>query len=478
MTLITSQTLHDLALCERRAWLSAADAAHADDAPLSVGVMWDRAADGALETREAATWAEAVTLTERLMSLGAASIFGACLEVRTPLDLSDRVFTIRVRIDRLERIAHLGEAAYAPVLARDRSEAVEADGLVLDLWVWALDALNGAPPPAELWLGVDELGRARQRIPHDYDETRVLDALTRAAGLLALDDAPPVRLIDACKTCPHRRACEAVARQAGSLDLLYGVSRRVRQSLYARGMRSLADVAAATPEDLLQVKGIGRRTAPAIHANARAWLNNRPVHMAPPPDVCVTGGWMFDLETLERNGRVVPWCMGWCDVKGNTQIALVAPVQTPEPLTLPDGQRVILAPDSDALWEAFAESVAGDAPIFHWTGYDAAILRSSGPAHVQRALLPRFEDLHHHFTRAVSLPLRSTSIKAISTYLGYPWPGYNEWFAAYLDYQYWLDSGKVDALARACMYQRADVQSMAWVWRWWMGEQQRMNGSG
>ena len=224
---------------------------------LSVGVV---SCGGRRSAREASTWAEAVTLTERLMSLGAASIFGACLEVRTPLDLSDRVFTIRVRIDRLERIAHLGEAAYAPVLTRDRSETVEADGLVLDLWVWALDALNGAPPPAELWLGVDELGRARRRIPHDYDETRVLDALTRAAGLLALDDAPPVRLIDACKTCPHRRACEAVARQAGSARAC-SISRGACAEPVRSGIQSLADVA-ATP-DLLQVKGSGGGPPPS-----------------------------------------------------------------------------------------------------------------------------------------------------------------------------------------------------------------------
>src|SRR5690606_25647193 len=138
------------------------------------------------------------------------------------------------------------------------------------------------------------------------------------------------------------------ARQAGSLDLLYGVSGRVRQSLRARGLGSLADIATRAPEDLLTVKGIGPRTAPVIHANARAWLNARPVHMAPLPDVCASGGWMFDLETLEQNGRVVPWCMGWCDVDGNTRIALVGPVQTPEELVLPDDQRVILAPDSDA----------------------------------------------------------------------------------------------------------------------------------
>lgn len=476
MTLITSQTLHDLALCERRAWLSV----HApfDDAPRTIGVVWERSSEGALESREVSGWTEAVALTERLMALGVASIFGACIEVQTPLDLTDRVFTIRAEIDRLERIAHLGEAAYAPVLVCQDTATSEADALVLDLWVWVLDGLNGAPPPAELWSGADSLGRVRRRAVHDYDEGRVLDALTRAAALLAEGNAPPVRLIDACKACPHRHTCETVARQDGALDLLYGVSRRVRDGLRAAGLRSLADVAAAAPDDLLQVKGIGLRTAPAIQANARAWLNARPVHKAPLPDVCASGGWMFDLETLERNGRVVPWCMGWCDPDGHTEIALVAPVQTPEPLTLPDGQRVILAPDSDATWEAFAEAVAGDTPIFHWTGYDAAILRGSAPAHVQRDLLSRFEDLHRHFTRAVSLPLRSTSIKAISIYLGFPWPGYNEWFAAYLDYQFWLDSGQIDALARACMYQRADVQSMAWVWRWWLAERHAGRGLG
>lgn len=477
MTLITSQTLHDLALCERRAWLNANAPTAFGEVPLTVGVVWERASESTLESREVANWAEAVALTQRLMALGAASIFGACLQVQTPLDLTDRTFTIRAQVDRLERTAYLGQPAYAPVLLHEGMESTEADTLVLDLWVWMLDTLAGAPPPAELWLGMDAFGRVRRRVPHDYDETRALDALTRAAALLAEEIAPPVRLIDACKTCPHRQACETVARQEGALDLLYGVSRRVREGLRAAGLRSLAAIAAAAPDDLLRVKGIGPATAPAIQANARAWLNAGPVHKGPLPDECAAGGWMFDLETLERNGRVVPWCMGWCDPDGDTQIALVAPVQTPQLLPLPDGQRVILAPDSDAAWEVFAESVSGDAPIFHWTGYDAAILRGTAPASVQSAVAPRFEDLHRHFTRAVSLPLRSTSIKAISTYLGFPWPGYNEWFAAYLDYRYWLDSGQIEALARACMYQRADVQSMAWVWRWWIATHRAARGS-
>lgn len=467
MITITSRTVHDLALCERRAWLDADRSGPAYDAPLTLGVAWDGA--GELETRRAAGWADAVEQTGRLMALGAASIFGACMELDTALDLSDRVFMIRAQIDRLERVEHLGESVYAPVLLRESITADEGDRLMLDLWVWLLDSLGGTPPPAELWLGVDELGRARRRVPHEYDEARLLDALTRLAALLAQEDAPPVHLIEACKACPHRADCHAIARQDGALDLLYGVSQRVRAGLHAAGLRSLAQIAAASPDELQRVKGIGPASAPRIHANARAWLNARPVHLRPLPDRCAAGGWMFDLETLERNGQTVPWCMGWCDVRGQTQIALVGPVQTLETLALPGGQRVTLAPDSDSLWETLAESVAGSAPIFHWTGYDAALLRGTAPRAVRDALEPRFEDLHRHFTQAVSLPLRSTSIKAISTYLGYPWPGYNEWFAAYQDYRYWLDGGPIAALERACMYQRADVQSMAWVWRWWTG---------
>jgi predicted RecB family nuclease len=142
-------------------------------------------------------------------------------------------------------------------------------------------------------------------------------------------------------------------------------------------------------------------------------------------------------------------------------------VQFPETLILPGGQVVTLAPDSDSAWEIFAGAVSGeDCPIYHWSRFDAGVLRSTGPTEVRQALESRMHDLHATFKRTVSLPLKSTSIKVVSTYLGYPWPGYNAWFAAWADYAYWLDSDDREALARACMYQRADVQSLAWVWRW------------
>jgi predicted RecB family nuclease len=257
------------------------------------------------------------------------------------------------------------------------------------------------------------------------------------------------------------------------IDLLYGVSRKTRDHMRQAGILTLAHVITRTVDELQQVKGIGPVTAPSILANAQAWLENRPVWREPLPETCRLPGWMFDLETLESGGRTIPWCLGWCDANGTTHIALVAPVQYPETLILPDEQAVTLVPDSDTVWEVFAESVADTAgPLYHWTGYDAGILAATGPEHVKAVLGPRLHDLHKTFKTAVSLPLKSTSIKPVSAYLGYAWPGYQDWFAALLDYRHWLDTGDADVLARACMYQRADVQSMAHVWRWLNGHNQ------
>lgn len=476
--LITAQDVRHALICARRVWLDAhGDPALRDEsAPqmaraFALGVQHEAsvlaAVGAAVEYLPVESWAHGVALTRDLMARSVPGIVSACLEHRTPLDLTDRVFTVRGRPDRLVRIAHAGALVYAPVEIKRRREPEAPDWAQLDLYAWLLREVQGITPPGELWLGATDLGAPARRDPHEYDEERLMDALLRAIAALDAGEAPPVRLEAHCKTCPWQTACRAVAEGEGSLDLLYSVSRATRDGLAAAGLARLADIAACAPEDLLAVRGIGPATAPRLRANAQAWIEGRPVWHGALPDDLWQGGWMFDLETYEARGKTVPWCMGWCDTAGETQIALVAPVQLPEPLTLPDGQPVTLVPDSDTAWEVLAEAVAAQAgPICHWTGYDAGILRGSAPAAVLDQLEPRMFDLHAAFKRAVSLPLPSTSIKVVAAYLGFVWPDNPDWFAAYLDYQLWLGSGDKTALARACAYQRADVQSMAWVWRW------------
>lgn len=164
--------------------------------------------------------------------------------------------------------------------------------------------------------------------------------------------------------------------------------------------------------------------------------------------------------------------MGWCDVHGSTHIALVGPVALPEPFELPDGQQLTLVPDSDTAWEAFAAAIGADVPggppVYTWTSYEMAILRGSAPARLQAQIAPRLTDFHKIVCRALTFPLGSTSIKPIAAYLGFEWGGYDDWRAAFEAYMQWRETGEIGALVRACTYQRADVQSMAHVWRWLM----------
>jgi predicted RecB family nuclease len=476
--IITAQTLRYLLMCERRVWLDAHGDPSRRDATspemLRLYTLGDQheqtihaSIAGTIEPAPIASWEEGVAITRDLMAQGVPGIIGACLEHSATLDLSDRVYSLHGQIDQLRRVWRHGENVYAPIEIKRRSKPAEADWLQLDFYVWLLTLIQDSTPPAELWLGADAYGRPRQRLPHDYDEDRLMTALTRVTELLNASSEPPVCIEPHCKTCPWYTSCQTIAQRERRIDVLYGISSITRANMMRVGITSLEQVVALSCEELQQIKGIGPKTAPRMRATAQAWLAQCPVWYNALPEVCHQPGWMFDLETHEVRGRIVPWCMGWSDAQGDTNIVLVAPVQLPEPFTLPDDRVITLVPDSDTAWEVFAKGVsASDSPIYTWTGYDVGILRRVAPDPVRTLLEPRYHNLHATFTQAVSLPLKSTSIKPVSAYLGFEWSGYNDWFAAYLDYGYWLEQSDLDALTRACTYQREDVQSLAHVWRW------------
>jgi len=471
--IITIPMLRHLVMCSRRLWLDrygdpAERDSPADRLPDVEAIYALR--EGQLQRIDITSWTQSISTTQELIRQRADTIINACLETTLPLDLSDRRYTLRGAIDQLQRVRDPDTDVYSLIVLKPQGQPDEADWLQLDLCAWLLQEHQGSIPFAELWLGASPDRPPRQRFPHAYDENRLMNALTLAAEILSMAFAPPPQLLPHCKACHWNSSCQIAARRMGSLDLLYGVSRRTRQDMQAEGLTALADVAASSVEALQRVKGIGPATAPSIRANAQAWLENRPIWYNPMPQMSDDDphdAWMFDLETLETNGETIPWSLGWCDTHGETGIILVAPVREPEQLALPDGRIVTLVPDSDTAWLAFAEAMSGSsAPIYHWTGYDAGILRSTAPAAVRNRLEPRMRDLHRLFTRSISLPLKSTSIKAVSVYLGFPWIGTTNWFEAFQDYARWLETGDPAALIRTCTYQGADVQSMAWVWRW------------
>ncbi|MEZ4668522.1 MAG: ribonuclease H-like domain-containing protein [Anaerolineae bacterium] len=251
------------------------------------------------------------------------------------------------------------------------------------------------------------------------------------------------------------------------LSLLPRLSRQARESLYRAGITNLHDMVALTVEELQRIKGI-KKTAFAHHASARAYVEDRPIWMNPLPDVLHQGGWMFDLETAAlAGGDGMPWSLGWSDEQGISYIALVAPGKPRGEISLLGFAKLILVADKDEAWHVFHQSVGNDEkPIYHWTGFDAGVMRATAPLEVRQALLERMHDLHHTFISSVRLPIKSYSIKKVAPYFGFNWSGYEEWWAAETDYRRWLATDNADLIFRSCGYQRDDVLALAVIWDW------------
>lgn len=248
------------------------------------------------------------------------------------------------------------------------------------------------------------------------------------------------------------------------LNAITGLSRQAQDSLRRAGITSLEQLAGLTEADLRRVKGI-KTTATAVHAHARAFVEDRPIWHGALPDACCSTGYMFDLETDPYTG--IPWSWGGCDPQGNLFIIITAENSAETELALPDGRTIYVVPHQADAWHLFARSVSEySCLIFHWTGFDAGVTRAHAPASVRDSLLVRMHDLHRTFKGSVKFPVSGNSLKTVARYLRFNWLEYDAWDVAYNDYRLWLARGDVYALARACNYQQADVEALAIVWRW------------
>jgi uncharacterized protein len=249
------------------------------------------------------------------------------------------------------------------------------------------------------------------------------------------------------------------------LERLPHLNRNTIRNLHAAGIMTVAQFAELSIEEMQQVKGI-KKTAYALRANAQAYVQNAPIWYGELPDAVRRGGWLLDLETLaliNRGGDV--WCIGWSDMSGNTQIAVVGGYSAT--LHPAEDWTVHIVPDADAAWYAVLDSMQhDDLPIFHWTGFDAGIMASTAPEVVREALLGRMHDLYSSFIATVRLPQRSYSIKEVARYIGFEWEVYARWDAAERDYHQWEIDGDRYLLYRACAYQRDDVLAMVRLMEW------------
>jgi len=249
------------------------------------------------------------------------------------------------------------------------------------------------------------------------------------------------------------------------IGVLDGLRTATRAALRREGIYTVHQLAALSVEELRRFNGLGKVTAPQVKAHAQAFVEQRPVWMNPRLPSSCQSGFMFDCET--DGFSLVPWCFGWADSDGALHTAVVSERRRSDYVTLVDGSEVMLVPNSDVLWELFAAMTTSDGcPIYHWGHFDRGVLRGTAPYDVRDQLEDRLHNLHETFKRTVKFPRSGTSLKTVAAHLDFTWSSYQDWMAAYRDYRYWLESGDIEALSRACSYQQDDVRALGLVWRW------------
>lgn len=254
-------------------------------------------------------------------------------------------------------------------------------------------------------------------------------------------------------------------RDISALPRLNG---HVLAQLRARGIHTVDDVLTLTSEELLAIRGIGPALARRMALVARAYQENRPIRWGIVPVECHTPGIAFDIETDGLS--MIPWSIGWRIMGGREGVVIVSPNDrlTGE-LALPNGMIVTVVESYHATWEylaALAGEVAGY--IYHWSPYDASALKATGPDGAKTRLVGRLHNLLPTYERTLALPLRTSSLKHVAHALGFSWPPDTDapgaWAVAYNNYRMWCRTGDLEALQRACVYQRADVDALMHVW--------------
>lgn len=481
---IRATMLRYLDACTRRIWLDThGDQLLRDDLSIPLaqrlhhGVVHEtiiqHASGGNFETINVEGWAEAVQMTTSLVQRGDSAIINACFQSTIELKGIPNPIILVGKIDRLIRQTHHPEnpdrPVYIPIEIKSYQDISDADTLQLDMYCWLLEQVQGIEAVGgEFWLGKSQYdNQPILKRGHIYDEYRLMRAIREVARILIADDEPPPYIATHCQTCHWNRLCQQKAQASFDISLLIGLRKETYADLKKAGIHTLEQVAQLQPESLRQFRGINA-TASLYHAQARAWVEQKPIWLNPISDTLREGGWMFDLETYRdiQTGIESVWSIGWCDENQQSGTAVIVPHIQTQIVRVNEHLTVYLVPDTDSAWRMMAQSMPDAKPIYHWTGYDSGVMKKSAPLDVQTKLGARLFDLHAHFKKTVCFPISSLSIKTVATYLGFHWAEYDNYLQAYIDYRQWLKTGELSHLLRAVNYQVDDVKALAVVWQY------------
>lgn len=356
--------------------------------------------------------------------------------------------------------SRLGGHYYRPLDVKWASRLHEGDRLQVMAYIALLEAIQGVRPDGGLLLRLplDE----RDSDPEaTVEETVAFDAplyeskLAEVRRLVGGHEPDPF-IASVCATCQWQPHCLGIAEGSQDVSLISGLKRSVWAALRARGLGTLPAAAAASRETLINIKGVGEKTAQHITLQARALHERRPIQIARPDLDHSRPALFLDAESESSHGVV--YLMGLLIERGPDRVFEYDLARSPG--------------DEAAMWTRFLDRIQTlDGTVYHYAPYERTILDRLAQKHGEQAradsLLDRMVDLSHVLKDSVVLPLYGYSLKEVAPWLGFEWTGQTQ--AAddsMLEYLGWLDDGDPAHLDRILRYNEEDCRALAVVFDW------------
>lgn len=373
--------------------------------------------------------------------------------------MHDGVVGIPDILQRVEGGSRLGSYHYQPIDVKLGSTAQDGDRLQIMAYIWLLEAVQGVRPTGSLYLRAppgergDKHEICEEVVVFDGPvfEARLLEARALGGGL-----EPEPFIASVCHDCVWREHCTSIAERKRDVSLVPGLKRSVWQALHERGLGTLPAAAGARQEELVNIKGVGEKTARDIILRAKALWEGQSITIKVPPLPRPGPATFFDIESVPGEGMV--YLMGTVlrDGDGDRYEYDLARSREEEP----------------QIWESFLRRMgARGGTVFHYGAYEKTLLRKMaekyGDEERVEAILARMVDLRRVLLESVVLPLRGYSLKDVAPWMGYEWVGDTQTAGdSMLEYMHWLSDGQGERLERILAYNESDCRALVRVYEW------------
>jgi len=435
---------------------------------------------------------------------GAAGVMGLRLHGRGGADLELQAHPSLLQ--RLPGQSRWGDYAYRPVLARQGRRLTREHRLQLALWGRLLAEHQQSPVPEALVVAGGDRRLERETLQLTAGLQRQLDeSLERLAQDLTRTEPPPlVNDRKKCTLCSWRTLCDATAAAEGHLSEVSGVGGKRRDLLLELGVRSLAELATAEPEQLADALAVHgeqhREVAAQLVAQAQVQAGGEPRRRSADGTPAPLGAaWSAALPELAKAPGVLLYDIesdpdarddflhGFLRLERDAEGRWPA---GPLPLGGPGAghyQPVLaLYEHGEArLWQRLARLLAAypDWPVLHYGETESVgllrLAERQGADEAERARLrARLIDVHQRLRRHWLLPVNSYGLKAVAGWRGFRWSQSGvDGARCLLWWRQWRQGGRQPRrgrlqLGRIFLYNRDDCRA-TWMVAHWLLEQER-----